>query len=73
MNVEEGLTLKQLLLQISSKYPRFEQSVFDIGLQKLDEKVCIFHNGRQSELENGIETILKDGDCLVFLPFIQGG
>lgn len=44
LNIEEGNTVKDLLLHIATKYPRFERSVFDINLQKLNEKVCIFYN-----------------------------
>lgn len=71
--IEEGYTVKDLLLHIAAGHPRFEQSVFDVKLQKLSEKVCIFHNSRQLELENGLETRLKDGDSMIFVPVIQGG
>ncbi len=73
LKAEDGCTIKTLLHQTAAGHPRFEQLVFDIKLQKLNEKVCVLHNGRQVELENGLETRLKDGDSLVLVPFLEGG
>ncbi len=73
MNVEKGCTVKQLLLQMAAVYPRLGQSVYDANLHKLNEKVCVFCNGRQLELQEGLMTRLKDRDSLVFVPVIQGG
>ena len=71
--VEEGQTVRHLLVQLATQYPRFEQSVFDTNLQKISEKVFILYQGRLLELADGLETQLKDGDSLVFVPVIQGG
>lgn len=66
-------TVKELLVQLARAYPRFAKSVFDIRDLSLNAAVAIFVNGRQIELENGLETILKDGDSLVFVPLLAGG
>jgi MoaD family protein len=66
-------TVKELLVQLARVYPRFEKSVFDIRGLSLNAAVAIFVNGRQIELENGLETMLKDGDSLVFVPLVAGG
>jgi molybdopterin converting factor small subunit len=71
--IEEGQTTRQLLIQLANQNPRFRQSVFDIKIQKLNEQVFILYNGRLLELAEGLETRLKDGDSLVFVPAIQGG
>ena len=73
LEVEGASSVRELLAQMAGRYPGFAQAVFDTRLQKLDDKVCIFFNGRQLELENGLETRLQEGDSLVFLPLIQGG
>ncbi|HEX7474852.1 MAG TPA: MoaD/ThiS family protein [Dehalococcoidales bacterium] len=71
--VEEGQTVRHLLVQLANQYPRFERSAFDTKLQKISEKVFILYQGRLLELADGLETQLKDGDSLVFVPVIQGG
>jgi molybdopterin converting factor small subunit len=73
MDVEEDSTVKQLLLQLAARYPRFRQSAFDSGLQKLNENICVFRNDRLLELDNGLQTALSNGDEIVFIPIFQGG
>ncbi len=71
--IEEDKTVKDLLGQLTIKYPRFGQVVFDVKAQKLTDRVSIFVNDRNLELVNGLETKLNDGDTLTFVPPIEGG
>lgn len=66
-------TVKDLLMRLASLNAQFGKSVFDLRGLSLSSGVAIFHNGRQVELENGLQTELKDGDSLVFMPVIAGG
>ena len=72
-DVGEGLTVRELLVRLASKHPQFQKSVFDVRSLSLSAGVAIFYNGRQIELEKGLETKLSDGDQLVFAPVIAGG
>jgi sulfur carrier protein ThiS len=71
--VEEGQTVRQLLLNIASRYPRFELQVFDRSVQYLNEQVIVLYNGKLLEIAGGLETCLRNGDLLTFVPVIQGG
>jgi len=71
--IEEGITVNDLLNRLSKKYHRFGEVVFDVKAQKQTERVNIFLNGRNLELENGLSTILSDGDTLTFVTPIVGG
>ena len=71
--IEGGNSVRELLNRLGARYQRFGQMVFDINTQKLTDRVAIFFNGRALELVNGLETKLKDGDTLTFVPFIEGG
>jgi molybdopterin converting factor small subunit len=73
MDVEDGCAVKDLFSQIAARYPRFEQSVFDSKLQKLNETVSVLHNNRPIELENGLKTRLNNRDTITLVPIIQGG
>ncbi len=66
-------SVKDLLNHLCTKYRRFDQIVFDCQTQKLTGQVVIFLNGRSLELVDGLETKLKDGDTVTFIPFIEGG
>jgi molybdopterin converting factor small subunit len=71
--IEEGQTVRYLLIQLANQYPGFQRSVFDAKNQKLNENVIILYNGRLLELANGLDTKLAEGDSLFFIPAIQGG
>ena len=71
--IEVGTTVRELLLMLAVKYPRFEQSVFDSRNQRLSSGVSIFYNGRHLELADGLETRLNNLDALIFVPVIVGG
>ena len=71
--IEEKKTVRHLVNQLAVRYNRFGQVVFDVKSQKLTGRVSIFLNGCHLELLNGLETNLKDGDVLTFVPPIKGG
>ena len=71
--IEGGERVRDLMSQLALKYPRFGQIVFDVKAQKLTEWVCVFFNGRNLELADGLETKLSNGDTLTFVPPIEGG
>jgi molybdopterin converting factor small subunit len=62
-----------LLNRLAVRYPRFGELVFDVSTQKLTGKVSIFINNRHLELVSGLETKLKEGDILTFVPPVEGG
>ncbi len=71
--IEEDITIRDILNRLSVKYQRFADVVFDIKAQKQTERVNIFLNGRNLELINGLATKLSDGDTLTFIAPIVGG
>ena len=66
-------TVKDLLVRYAGAYPEFQKLVFDLRTLSLSPRVAIFRNGRQIELEGGLETALSDGDSLVLVPVVAGG
>jgi molybdopterin converting factor small subunit len=71
--IGEDTTVWDVLNQLSVGYPRFGEAVFDVKAQKQTERVNIFLNGRNLELENGLSTGLSDGDTVTFISPITGG
>ncbi len=69
----ENDTVKDVICQLSARYPRFGSLVFDVRAQRLTEAVCILINGHHLELANGLDTKLSDGDVLTFVPPMEGG
>lgn len=73
VKTEGEKTVRGILSELAIKYPRFGELVFDVKTQKLIARVAIFCNGSHLELANGLETRIKDGDVLAFLPPLEGG
>jgi molybdopterin synthase sulfur carrier subunit len=71
--INEGITLKQLLVLLARKHPRFAEDVFDTKAGKLSSGVSVLYNSQPIELVSGLQTRLKDGDHLIILPVVEGG
>jgi len=70
--VEEGITVKDLLERLSTKLPkRFRELVFEE--QNVSKNVIILVNRRGIRELEGLETKLKDGDEVALLPPVSGG
>lgn len=71
--IEDGMTVKDILHLLATRYQHFGQVIFDVRAQKLTEGVSIFINGRNLELADGLATKLGNGDVLTFIAPIVGG
>jgi len=71
IEIVEGFTLKDLLSKM------LEQNVYFQGIwrdpSEVDRDSMILYNGVDSGVTGGLETTLKDGDVLIFLPLVHGG
>ncbi len=72
-DIEAGLPVRDILIRLCARHPRFEQMVYDTDARKLTGSVAIFLNDRALELVDGLESELKDGDKLTLVSPIEGG
>jgi molybdopterin converting factor small subunit len=68
----EGDSLRALLTRFAEKNSLFPEAVFDPATQSLSSEVSLVYNGHVN-LPQGLDTILKDGDRVLFLPILAGG
>lgn len=69
----EGTTIKQLLGEISKRYPALTEGFYD-GQGNINEHIHVFVNGRDALfLENAMDTCLLDTDTISIFPAIGGG
>ncbi len=66
-------TVRDVVERLAAKYRYFGEEAFDHNTHALTGMVAIFHNGSALDLSGGLETVLKDGDILTFVPVIAGG
>jgi molybdopterin synthase sulfur carrier subunit len=73
INYKKGMTLKQLVTEMSQETPQLEKAFSDQQLTDSLSNALILVNGREISVLNGLETTLNDGDEIVFVPVVHGG
>jgi molybdopterin synthase sulfur carrier subunit len=68
----DGLTIRGLIDVLAGKYAKLREELLDEG-GNLKPMYNILVNGRAVEWLNGLDTRLKDGDEVVFIPPAAGG
>jgi molybdopterin converting factor small subunit len=71
--VAPGGTLKCLLDDLAGRYPLFGRDVYDVASARITQGITLFLNGRSLNSDQALETELKGGDLMAFLPIIEGG
>jgi len=66
-------TVKTVIMKIIEELPGLKRALIDPGLEDPRPNTLILVNGREISVLNGLETVLKDGDELVFVPVLHGG
>jgi len=69
----EGFLLKDLILKVVTEKPGLESSLIDRHLEDPKPNALVLVNGREISVLKGLETALKDGDEVVFVPVVHGG
>ena len=73
ISIIENSTIRDVLVKLRLSIGKnFENSIFNIK-DKLNKYIILGLNGKDIRKFNGLDTIVKDGDELSFLPAIAGG
>lgn len=72
LNSKQAYTLKQLLVELSERYQDKFWEYFSKDL-KPKRGTIILLNDADYKIAEGLETVLKPNDQLVFVPTISGG
>jgi molybdopterin synthase sulfur carrier subunit len=73
LNIKSALSIKELMNKIVREMPALKPSLIHQQLEDLRSNTLILVNGREISVLNGLETNLKDGDEIVFVPVVHGG
>jgi molybdopterin synthase sulfur carrier subunit len=66
-------SIGELVNELTSEIPALKRSLIDQQLEDPRPNALILVNGREISVLNGLETKLKDGDEIVFVPVVHGG
>ncbi|MEM4703700.1 MAG: MoaD/ThiS family protein [Candidatus Bathyarchaeia archaeon] len=73
IKTQKAISLKELIEKIIHLQPSLKQALIDQELGGPQTKVLVLVNDREISVLNGLETIVNDGDEVVFVPFVHGG
>lgn len=72
--IREGERVGPFLHRLADKYGEgFREALFDAETGQIHHHIVVLVNGRPLRSLQGLETGLKDGDEVVFLPAYAGG
>ena len=71
--IDPGSSLKEVLHLLAVKYEPFGSTIFDVRSERVRNHARVVVNDRLMELLEGVDTVLKDGDQLIFLAAYSGG
>jgi molybdopterin synthase sulfur carrier subunit len=66
-------TLRKVVKKIVHELPRLKQILIDPELGEPRANMLILVNGKEISVLQGLETVIKDGDEVVFVPVLHGG
>lgn len=74
IEIKEGSTLGELLKELSDKYgTSLSKEIYDPQRQALRDLVMVTINGQLLHTLNGLNTVLQQGDRIIFVPLVMGG
>jgi len=71
--IEGQAILKEIIKEILRQLPKLEKVLIDKELEDPRPNALILVNEREISVLEGLETKVKDGDELLFIPVIHGG
>jgi molybdopterin synthase sulfur carrier subunit len=69
----KGASLLDLVNAVTKELPVLRRNLLDEQLDEPKPNALILVNGKEISVLNGLETEVKDGDEVVFVPVVHGG
>ncbi|MBS7621818.1 MoaD/ThiS family protein [Candidatus Bathyarchaeota archaeon] len=73
LELSEGAQLKEAIKRIVKEFPKIKSALIDPELDDPRPNTLIIVNGREISVLKGLQTVLNDGDEVVFIPVSHGG
>jgi molybdopterin synthase sulfur carrier subunit len=73
LKLEKAVSLREIINRIVKEQPKLKRVLIDPELDDPRVNSLILVNGREISVLEGLDTKLKDGDELIFIPVVHGG
>jgi len=73
LDCHEGASILNILDTLTMQAPALRRNLLDEQLETPKPNALILVNGKEISVLNGLDTKVKDGDEVVFVPIVHGG
>ncbi len=73
LDCKTGASVLDLVNAVANRKSELRRSLLDEQLDSPKPNALILVNGKEISVLNGLETTVKDGDEVVFVPVVHGG
>ena len=73
LECREGASILNILDTLTMQAPALRRNLLDEQLETPKPNALILVNGKEISVLNGLDTKMKDGDEVVFVPIVHGG
>jgi molybdopterin synthase sulfur carrier subunit len=73
LTCRKGASMLDLINAVTAQLPVLRRNLLDEQLENPKPNALILVNGKEISVLNGLETKVKDGDQVVFVPVVHGG
>jgi len=73
LKLENIVPLREVVKKIVEELPKLKRVLIDLELEDPRPNTLILVNGKEISVLNGLDTVLEDGDEVVFVPVVHGG
>lgn len=73
IRLRNAAPLREAIKEVVEEMPRLKRTLIDPDLEDPRPNTLILVNGKEVSVLNGLETKLKDGDEVVFIPVLHTG
>jgi molybdopterin synthase sulfur carrier subunit len=73
LSLDRTMTLKEVVEKLAQKLPKLEHLLIDPELKDPRPNTLILVNGKEISVLEGLDTLLRSGDEIVFVPVVHGG
>jgi molybdopterin synthase sulfur carrier subunit len=73
LRLEKPVFFREVVKKVVEKAPKLEAALMDPDCESPKTNMLVLVNGKEIGVLNGLETVIKDGDEVVFVPVVHGG
>lgn len=73
VKLEEPSPIREIIKTIVEKIPRLAQALIGADCESPKTNMLVLVNGKEISVLDRFETMIKDGDEIIFVPVVHGG